>query len=107
GEITLSGRVLPVGGIREKVLAAKRSGIRELVLPDRNRPDVEEDIPLELRESLVFHFVHTIEEALAIAFEPGVLRSAPEQQPATGDAAPSPAAAAPDDDRARMHQGSL
>jgi ATP-dependent Lon protease len=68
GEITLSGDVLPVGGIRDKVLAAKRSGIREIVLPERNEVNLLEDVPAALREGLVFHFVASIEEALEHAF---------------------------------------
>jgi ATP-dependent Lon protease len=70
GEITLTGRVLPVGGIKEKVLAARRAGIREVILPERNRRDVDEDVPLLVKEELQFHFVRTIEEALALALEP-------------------------------------
>jgi ATP-dependent Lon protease len=62
--------VLPVGGIKEKVLAARRAGIREVILPERNRRDVEEDVPAQVKESLQFHFVRTIEEALAHALEP-------------------------------------
>ena len=69
GEITLSGLVLPVGGIREKVLAAKRHGVRELVLPVENEADVVDDIAPHLREGLTFHFVRTIGEALEHAFE--------------------------------------
>jgi ATP-dependent Lon protease len=67
GEITLSGQVLPVGGIKEKVLAARRSGVREVVLSRKNRPLVEQDLPRELREDLIFHYVSQIEEALEYA----------------------------------------
>jgi ATP-dependent Lon protease len=70
GEITLTGRVLPVGGIKEKVLAARRAGIREVILPERNRRDVDEDVPDQAKQSLQFHFVRTIEEALQYALEP-------------------------------------
>jgi ATP-dependent Lon protease len=70
GEITLTGRVLPVGGIKEKVLAARRAGILEIILPERNRRDVEEDVPAQVRESLKFHFVSAIEEVLNLALEP-------------------------------------
>ena len=69
GEITLTGQVLPVGGIKEKVLAAKRSGVVEIVLPKENEPNVEEDIPRHLRKGLTFHFVGTVEEALELAFD--------------------------------------
>ncbi|MPZ17764.1 MAG: endopeptidase La [Luteitalea sp.] len=65
GEITLSGRVLPVGGIKEKVLAARRHGITEIVLPRQNEKNVNEDIEEELRRELKFHFVTTIDEVLA------------------------------------------
>ncbi|HEY8924631.1 MAG TPA: endopeptidase La [Polyangia bacterium] len=64
GEITLSGDVLPVGGIREKVLAARRSGIREVVLPRLNEVNVYEDLPPAIREGMSFHFVSGIEDAL-------------------------------------------
>ena len=63
GEITLRGHVLPVGGIREKTIAAERAGIRTVLLPGRNRPDVE-DIPTEVRERLDIHFVEHASEAL-------------------------------------------
>ncbi len=69
GEITLRGDVLPVGGIGEKVLAALRAGIRELVLPVLNEKDVLE-IPEDVREGVVFHYPHTIEEALEHVLEP-------------------------------------
>jgi ATP-dependent Lon protease len=69
GEITLRGDVLPVGGIGEKVLAALRAGIRELVLPVLNEKDVLE-IPEDVREGVVFHYPHTIEEALEFVLEP-------------------------------------
>jgi ATP-dependent Lon protease len=69
GEITLRGDVLPVGGIGEKVLAALRAGIRELVLPVLNEKDVLE-IPEDIREGVVFHYPHTIEEALEYVLEP-------------------------------------
>ncbi|MGB2820017.1 MAG: endopeptidase La [Phycisphaerae bacterium] len=66
GEITLRGLVLPVGGIKEKVLAAKRAGIRTVVLPERNRNDLE-DVPRDAKKGLVFEFVKTIHDALAVA----------------------------------------
>ncbi len=68
GEITLSGEVLPVGGIRDKVLAARRSGIREIVLPRLNDVNVTEDIPAPIREEMTFHLVSGIEDALAHVF---------------------------------------
>jgi ATP-dependent Lon protease len=63
GEITLRGKILPVGGIREKVLAAQRAGIKTIILPQRNERDLE-DVPAELREKLEFIFVTAAEEAL-------------------------------------------
>jgi ATP-dependent Lon protease len=69
GEITLRGKVLPVGGIKEKVLAAKRAGIRRVVLPERNRRDVDE-IAKHLLEGLELVYVDTIEDALAQTLVP-------------------------------------
>ena len=74
GEITLSGRVLPVGGIKEKVLAARRVGLREVILPRQNEKNINEDISEDLRRDLKFHFVTTIDEVLALAL-PGVVPS--------------------------------
>jgi ATP-dependent Lon protease len=67
GEISLSGVVLPVGGIKEKVLGAKRAGIREVILPAENEPNVKEDLPETLLGDLKVHFVHNVDEALRIA----------------------------------------
>jgi ATP-dependent Lon protease len=66
GEITLRGRVLPVGGIKEKVLAAHRAGIKHVILPERNMADVEE-VPQEVRDELEFHPVQKMEEVLRFA----------------------------------------
>ena len=66
GEITLSGKVLPVGGIKEKILAAKRAGIKEIVLSEKNKADIEEIKPV-YREGLEFHFVKNIEQVFDIA----------------------------------------
>lgn len=68
GEITLRGKVLPVGGIREKVLAARRSGIRHVVLCEENRKDVEEIKPAYLK-GLTFHYVNRMGEVLELALE--------------------------------------
>ncbi len=70
GEITLSGKVLPVGGIKEKVLAAKRLGIREIILPRQNEKNVNEDLGPELRKGLTLHLVSTIDEVLLLALVP-------------------------------------
>jgi ATP-dependent Lon protease len=74
GEITLSGHVLPVGGIKEKVLAARRAGIIELILPQQNEKNVKEDIQAELLKDLRIHYVRTIEELLVLAFATPVMR---------------------------------
>ena len=71
GEITLSGRVLPVGGIKEKVLAARRAGIREVILPRQNEKNVNEDLTEELRRELTIHFVQSVDEVLLLALTPG------------------------------------
>jgi ATP-dependent Lon protease len=70
GEITLSGKVLPVGGIKEKVLAARRVGIREVILPKQNEKNVNEDLSPDLRSELTVHFVTAVEEVLALALTP-------------------------------------
>src|SRR5205085_7039918 len=62
GEITLSGNVLPVGGIKEKVLAAKRAGVRDVILPAENRQNVEEDLTPQQLEGLNVHYVNSIDE---------------------------------------------
>jgi ATP-dependent Lon protease len=71
GEITLSGRVLPVGGIKEKVLAARRVGIREVILPRPNEKNVNEDLTDELRRDMTIHYVQTVDEVLLLALTPG------------------------------------
>ncbi len=68
GEITLSGRVLPVGGIKEKVLAAKRAGVKTVILPKRNEKNLLEDVPQAARESMTFHLVESIPEVITLAF---------------------------------------
>jgi ATP-dependent Lon protease len=70
GEITLSGRVLPVGGIKEKVLAARRAGVREVILPRQNEKNVKEDLSEELRGDLTIHLVSDISEVLLLALSP-------------------------------------
>jgi ATP-dependent Lon protease len=67
GEITLSGNVLPVGGIKEKVLAAKRAGVTDVILPAENKMNVEEDLTPEQLENLNVHYVKTIDEALRVS----------------------------------------
>ena len=70
GEVTLSGKVLPVGGIKEKVLAAKRAGIKTIILPERNRKDLMEDIPAELRKGMSFIFAKDVADVLDAALQP-------------------------------------
>src|SRR5690606_32003863 len=66
GEVTLTGRVLPIGGVKEKVLGAHRAGIREIILPSDNEADLD-DLPEEVRRELTFHTVSELGEVLAIA----------------------------------------
>jgi ATP-dependent Lon protease len=76
GEVTLQGRVLPIGGLKQKVLAAHAAGLTEVILPDRNAPDLD-DVPAEVRDSMQFHIVESIDRALAVALEPeGLARAA-------------------------------
>ncbi len=70
GEITLRGKVMPIGGIKEKVLAAYRSGIRTIILPKKNELDLMEDLPKELREQMTFVFATDIRQVLDSALEP-------------------------------------
>jgi ATP-dependent Lon protease len=70
GEITLSGRVLPVGGIKEKVLAARRVGIKEVILPRQNEKNINEDLTDELRKELTVHYVTSVDEVLLLALTP-------------------------------------
>jgi len=66
GEITLRGRVLPIGGVKEKVLGAHRAGITDVILPRENERDLE-DVPEETRRSLRFHFAETLDDVLRVA----------------------------------------
>jgi ATP-dependent Lon protease len=69
GEVTLQGRVLPIGGLKQKVLAAHAAGLTDVILPERNRGDLD-DIPQEVREQMTFHPVMTVQEVLDRALEP-------------------------------------
>src|SRR5215475_9093367 len=69
GEVTLSGRVLPIGGVKENVLAARRAGIHEVILPKQNAKNVDEDLTPELRKGLTVHLVSSIDEVLALALQ--------------------------------------
>jgi ATP-dependent Lon protease len=68
GEVTLQGRVLPIGGVKQKVLAAHAAGLTDVVLPERNRGDLD-DVPEEVREAMTFHFAMSIDEVLGVALE--------------------------------------
>jgi ATP-dependent Lon protease len=72
-QITLRGRVSPVGGIKEKVLGAHRAGANKVILPWVNRKDVEHDVPKDVRARIQFVFARTVREALDAAFGPGTL----------------------------------
>jgi ATP-dependent Lon protease len=84
GEITLRGAVMPVGGIKEKVIAAHRAGIRKVLLPKRNERDLK-DVPDEVRQGLEFVFADTVEEALhhTLGLEPTQWSGAPLTGPAS------------------------
>ena len=70
GEISLRGIVLPIGGVKEKVLAARRLGIQEVIVPKQNAKNINEDLTPELRQNLTVHLVSTIDEVLALALQP-------------------------------------
>src|SRR5205807_1772266 len=75
GEVTLQGRVLPIGGVKQKVLAAHAAGLTDVVLPERNRGDLDE-VPAEVREAMSFHFAMSIDEVLSVALEKAPLSAA-------------------------------
>jgi ATP-dependent Lon protease len=85
GEVTLQGRVLPIGGVKQKVLAAHRAGLTEVVLPERNGPDLE-DVPEEVREVMTFHLAATIADVLTPALS-GAGAAAPAGETSLGNAA--------------------
>jgi ATP-dependent Lon protease len=68
GEITLRGQVLPVGGIKEKILAAHRAGIKEVILPEWNQKDLE-DVPPKVKKEIRFHFVDKMKDVLELAID--------------------------------------
>src|SRR5437764_14906002 len=74
GEVTLQGRVLPIGGLKQKVLAAHAAGLTEVILPERNRGDLD-DVPEEVRDAMTFHPVMTVNEVLELALEPATDRA--------------------------------
>ena len=81
GEITLSGHVLPVGGIKEKVLAARRHGVFEVIMPRQNEKNVNEDLSADLRRDMTIHFISRIEEVLQLALQPAAPRPADDVAP--------------------------
>jgi ATP-dependent Lon protease len=76
GEVTLQGRVLPIGGVKQKVLAAHRAGLREVILPTRNEGDLD-DVPDQVREEMTFHLAEAVDDALAVALRADALPEAP------------------------------
>jgi ATP-dependent Lon protease len=70
GELTLTGRVLPIGGVKEKVLGAVRAGISEIILPKDNEADLE-DLPADVREQMTFHLSETLDDVIGVAIADG------------------------------------
>jgi ATP-dependent Lon protease len=86
GEITISGNVLPVGGIKEKFLAAKRAGVTTVILPEDNRQDVEEDLTPELMEGVTVHYAQHVEDVLEVAlpqFKERLIATHSKEEPVT------------------------
>jgi ATP-dependent Lon protease len=69
GEVSLTGRVLPIGGVKQKLLAAHRAGITTVLIPSRNEPDLD-DVPASVRDALTVHLVSDVREVLSLALEP-------------------------------------
>ena len=69
GEVTLQGRVLPIGGLKQKVMAAQAAGLTDVILPERNEADLD-DLPADVRQQMHFHPVKSVDEVLALALEP-------------------------------------
>jgi len=74
GEVSLTGRVLPIGGVKQKLLAAHRAGISTVLIPKRNEPDLE-DVPEKVRAALDIHPVSDVREVLSLALEPASTHS--------------------------------
>jgi ATP-dependent Lon protease len=86
GEITLRGKVMPIGGIKEKVLAAYRSGIRTVIMPEKNKADLMEDLPQELHDQMTFVYANDIRQVLDAALEPAEEHS--EEESPNGEVRP-------------------
>jgi predicted ATP-dependent protease len=97
GEITLRGKVLPVGGIKEKVIAAKSAGIKTVILPDKNEKDLE-DVTPAVQQALAFKFVSEIDEVLDTAFGPALRERARILHEASIAGEKPPPPPSPDDD---------
>ncbi len=91
GELTLTGRVLPIGGVKEKVLGAVRAGIREIIVPIENEPDLE-DIPEDVREQITFHLAENLDDVMKVALADGDGAKKRASAKATKGAAKKPAA---------------
>jgi ATP-dependent Lon protease len=89
GEITLRGTVLPVGGIKEKLLAAHRAGIKEVLVPARNERDLE-DLPKDVRDQLKIHLVKRVDEVLKLVLEPPTPGAATDDEPSSSVPPPPP-----------------
>jgi ATP-dependent Lon protease len=76
GEVTLAGRVLPIGGVKQKLLAAHRAGLTEVIIPARNEPDLD-DVPAEVRNELKIHPLSDVADVLAIALRPAEAAATP------------------------------
>ena len=70
GEVTLQGRVLPIGGLKQKIMAAQAAGLTEVIFPKRNEPDLD-DLPADVRQQMQFHPVSSVDEVIAFALEAG------------------------------------
>jgi ATP-dependent Lon protease len=105
GEITLRGQVLPIGGVKEKVLAAHRNGLRTVILPKRNANDLD-DVPEEIKKSMKFIFVETVDEVLDSALEANHKRSTPQSGSADKQGSPAGKRSSPADKSAGSKQTS-
>ncbi|HEX2807842.1 MAG TPA: endopeptidase La, partial [Kineosporiaceae bacterium] len=85
GEVSLTGRVLPIGGVKQKLLAAHRAGLSEVILPERNRPDLD-DVPEQVREQLTVHLVSDVAEVIDLALEPAAAAEATGSDSTAGEA---------------------